>query len=126
MLQWKLPEKKSTYEKMEQNFDTHQFATRETGNSTSSSQNSGCDDHNENSSVVVQQISASAITTVATTVPLTLGTLQFFLLCISLIGAKITDKNGIYILMAVAEVFRCDTEKPYNKSHFFQRFRKKI
>lgn len=80
-------------------FDTHQFATSVTDDSTSSSQSSFGVDDNENSSVIDQQILAT------TTLPKTRGTLQSFTLrhSVNFDRCTVTDRNGVY--MAVAEAF---------------------
>ena len=107
---------------MEQHFATHELATSKTDDSTSSSQSSDGGDDSENSSVIVQQISATA------TVPATRGTLQFFTPHLSEVfdRCKITDRNGVYILMAAAEAFGRDTENLVINCTSFKRLRKQF
>ena len=110
--------KKRIYEEMEQNFDSRQFATSEQDVSG---------DDSESSSVVDQETSASTIsTTTSATSPATRGTLQFFTPILSQVfdRCKITDRNGVYILIAAADAFGRDTENLVINQTSFQRLRK--
>ena len=96
--------KKRTYEEMEQNFDSRQFATSEKDVSS---------DDSESYSVVDQETSASTISTTTSAIsPATRGTLQFFTPLFSDVfdRCKITDRNWVYTLIAAAEAFGRDTK----------------
>lgn len=117
--------KKRTYEEMQQQFETHLTAVPNTGDSTSSSDD---DNDSENSSNIVQQIIPLAATSAAASVPASRGTLQFFTLRLSEVfdRCKISDRNGVYILMAAAEAFGHDTENLVINRTSFQRLRKQF
>lgn len=68
---------KKAYEEIKQRFDTYQFVTSETDDS--SSQISGGDDDSVNSSIIVQQLSATVKTAATATVPTSRIILQILL-----------------------------------------------
>lgn len=76
-------------------------AISETDDSTSNSQSSDNDEDNECSSAIVQQRSATA-TANTETFSNTRGTMQLFTPRLSEVfdRCKVTDRNGVYILMA--------------------------
>lgn len=70
--------------------------------------------------VIVMKISATA-TTVASKIPAARDTLQHFIprLTEDLDRSKIPGRNGVYILMAAEEAFRCDAENLVINFTFF-------
>ena len=117
--------RKRTYEEMEQHFGTHELSTSKTDYSASSSEDIDSGDDSESSPAIVQQISTAGA---AAKVPTKQGTLPFFTPRLAEVfdRCKITDRNGVYILMAAADSFGCDTENLVINRTSFQRLRKKF
>ena len=117
--------RKRTYEEMEQHFGTHEVSTSKTDYSASSSKDIDSGDDSESSPAIIQQISTAGA---AAKVPTKRGTLPFFTPHLAEVfdRCKITDRNGVYILMAAAEAFGCDTENIVINRTSFQRLRKKF
>ncbi len=117
--------RKRTYEEMEQHFGTHELSTSKTDYSASSSEDIDSGDDSESSPAIVQQISTAGA---AAKVPTKRGTLPFFTprLADVLDRCKITDRYGVYILMAAAEAFGYDTENLVINRTSFQRLRKNL
>jgi hypothetical protein len=121
------PRKKRSSEEMQQSFATDELTTLETHDSTSSSQCSDSDDYSQNSSINVQQLSVTT-TAAAAKFPTNRGTLQFFTPRLSEVfdRCKISDRNGLYIIIAAAEAFGRDTENLIINRTSFQRLRNKF
>lgn len=93
---------------MKLHFATHQLDTSKTDDLTLSSQNSDCNYHNE--IPLQQQFQKHNFT------PRLSKMFDRY---------KITDTNGVYIIMTITETFERDTENFVINRTFFQRIRKK-
>lgn len=115
--------KKRTYEEMKQNI----AAASAADGSTSSSRSSDGDNDSDSSFASVPS-SARATTAAETKVPETRGTLQVITprLCEVFDRCKISDRNGVYILMAAAEALGHDAENLVINRSSFQRLRKQF